>query len=167
MAAIISNNTQGSTEATQIAVKADLDTVVTNTTGLATAAAQTIGNNSLAQIVTNTTGLSNPTSSFIHSDTISTVAVGVTQDAGAGNLVKCYSIVSKGTGAAPTLLSCNLEVSLDGTNWTVLMTITQASDGQMNGSGSTLFPARYFRSNVTSITLGGASNVVVTVAAMK
>lgn len=167
MAAIISNNIQGSTEVTQLAVKADLDTIVTNTSGSATAALQTAGNASLATIVSNTTGLSNPVSSFIHADTFSTVTTGATQDVGAGNLVKTYSIVVKGTVVAPTLSTVNLEVSLDGTNWTVLLTVLQTLDGIMTATGDVLVPARFFRSNTTALTLGSATNIVVTVAAMK
>lgn len=174
MAAIISNNTQGSTEATQLAVKVDLDTIVTNTGAGATAAAQataqtTLGQikSDLDQIVTNTTGLSNPISSFIHTDTFTTVTVGTTQDVGAGNLVKSYSIAVKGTGAIPSVSAVNLEVSLDGTNWTVLLSVLQTLDGTATSTGDVLFPARYFRSNTTSLTLGSATNIVVTVAAMK
>lgn len=166
MSAIFSNNTQGSSETTQAAVKADLDTIVTNTTGAATAAAQATGNASLATIVTNTTGLSNPTSSFIHSDTATTTGVQPTQDAGVGNLVKYFSIVVKGTGAVPTLSTVNLEGSLDGTNWTVLLTVTQTLDGQITATPNA-FPVRYFRSNITTLTLGSATNVVIIVAAMK
>lgn len=183
MSAIISNNTQGSTEATQVAVKADLDSIVTNTTGSATAANQTTGNTSLSSVVTNTallsttnstlatiatnTGNAAQASSFIHTDTLSTATNGVSQDVGVGNLVKTFAIVAKGTGAAPTTLALNLEVSLDSTNWTVLLTVNQANDGIITSTGDVLFPARYFRCDITSLTLGGASNIVVTIAAMK
>ena len=83
-----------------------------------------------------------------------------------------FSIAVKGTGATPTSWTVNLQISLDNTNWTTILVHSNTSppaddvrvDGQTISTGANRYPALYFRSNVSAVTLGGASNIVVTIA---
>lgn len=72
--------------------------------------------------------------------------------------VATHTLQVKGTGAAPTAWSVTLEGSLDGTNWTTLMTHT-AADGSSQFADS--LPVTYVRVNVVSLTLGGATDITV------
>jgi hypothetical protein len=70
----------------------------------------------------------------------------------------------KGTGAAPTSWTIVLEVSLDGTNYSVVATHTNIT----HADGSVLFvplpaPVKKFRSRCTAISLGGASAIAVAI----
>jgi hypothetical protein len=76
-----------------------------------------------------------------------------------GNL----AIVVKGTGGAATLWSVNLEGSFDNQNWTKLLIHDQTTDdGIILGTGTNAIPVLYVRTNCTSLTLGSATNIVVT-----
>ena len=70
----------------------------------------------------------------------------------------------KGTGAAATAWTVNLQASLDGTNYSTVLSHTNTDD--TDGSIvwiSTPAPTLYFRSNVSALTLGSATNIVVTI----
>jgi hypothetical protein len=102
---------------------------------------------------------------FNRSDTYTATANGTTVDATA-NPVKYFSIQVKGTGAAPTTWDIRLEVSLDGTNFTTIIThATADGDGIVKALASP-FPARYFRSRCAGIALGGATNAIATIIGM-
>lgn len=70
-----------------------------------------------------------------------------------------FTVLAKGTGAAPTTLTAALEGSIDGVIWTSLQAVTQANDGVLLFVAQKL--VRAIRLNVTALTLGGASNVVL------
>lgn len=100
------------------------------------------------------------------SDTYTVAANGTTVDVSTRPCSK-FGIQLKGTGAAATAWSVPLEVSLDGTNFQTLVThATADGDGAIKWLGSPLSPALYFRSRCASITLGAATNVVVTIVGM-
>lgn len=79
---------------------------------------------------------------------------------------KYYSIQAKCTTAAATAWSIVLEGSLDGTNFTTII-----SHGTADGDGSvkafsTPFPVLYMRSRCVSVTLGSATNIITTILGM-
>lgn len=78
--------------------------------------------------------------------------------------LKSFALSVKGTGAAPTSFTVLLQGSLDGLNWTTLLTASNIAPGD----GGTVWqavgastPVTYIRTNTTGLTLGGASNIVV------
>lgn len=101
-----------------------------------------------------------------HSDTFTAVATGATQTLSAP--CKSFSIATKGTGAVPTSWTILLEGSLDGTNWTTVLTHnnTTPGDGKLLASGTALTPVLYMRANCTAVVLGTATNIVATILAM-
>lgn len=95
-------------------------------------------------------------------DTYTVAGNGVTVDASASPL-KYYSIQVKGTGAAATAWDVVLEASLDGVNFSqVLQHDTADGDGVVLWA-TTPAPALYFRSRCVSLTLGSATNIIVTI----
>lgn len=95
--------------------------------------------------------------------------------AGNGTVIDCssepfsnFSIQAQGTGATPTLWTVVLEGTLDMVNYTTILTHTQAT-----GNAVILFlgalptPVLAFRARVVSVTLGAATNIVVTVLGIK
>ena len=81
---------------------------------------------------------------------------------GTSNVYKSFAIQVVSTDAAATAWNVVLEGSLDSVNFTTILTHTQATgDKAILFSGATLFPVKYFRSRVNSITLGSATNIVV------
>lgn len=77
---------------------------------------------------------------------------------------KAFSVQVKGTGAAPTSWDVRLEGSLDNSNFTAILThTTTTGDGVVLYSGAALAPSLYVRSRCAAVTLGGASNIVVTI----
>lgn len=97
-----------------------------------------------------------------YSDVFTVAASGTTIDQTACPLTY-FGLAVKGTGGAPTAFNVVLEGSLDGTNWTTILTATEATPGdgkiiwQAAGIANTVM---YIRSRLVSITLGPASNVV-------
>jgi hypothetical protein len=75
---------------------------------------------------------------------------------------RSFGLEVKGVGAAPTSWSVNLEGSLDGVNWTALLT-HNAGDGSTQWAVDK--PVSQVRVNVTALTLGGASAINVNVLA--
>ena len=104
------------------------------------------------------------------SDTFTGAGSGTTFGVTAQGVEK-FSLQIKGTGGSPTAWTVNLQVSLDGTNWTTILVHANTSppaddvrvDGQMISTGSNRYPALYFRSNVSLLTLGPTSNIVVVI----
>lgn len=75
-----------------------------------------------------------------------------------------WTIMVKGTGGVPTAWDVVLEGSLDGTTFSeILNHNTLIGNGENLYSGTTLFPALYFRTRIVTLTLGPASDVVVNV----
>lgn len=97
------------------------------------------------------------------SDTYTTTSNGTTVDRSTSPL-KVYSIQVKGTGAGATAWDVRLEGSNDGTNFTQIIQHTNTDlDGTVKFSAVYAFPCLYFRSRTSGLTLGGASNIVVTI----
>ncbi len=97
------------------------------------------------------------------SDTFTTTTSGTTVDSST-NPVKTFSIQVKGTGAAASVWTVVLEGSNDNTNFTTLLSHgTATGDGITLFSGTTFTPCLYYRSRCSALTLGGASNIVVTI----
>lgn len=79
-----------------------------------------------------------------------------------------FGIQVKGTGASATTWDIRLEGSLDGVNFSQILAHTNTTgDGAVLWAGGVFSPALYFRSRVSGLVLGGASNVVVTILGMR
>jgi hypothetical protein len=75
-----------------------------------------------------------------------------------------WTLMVKGTGGVATLWSVVLEGSLDGTTFSEILNHTSnVGDGENLFSGTTLFPALYYRLRCVTLTLGPASDIVATV----
>lgn len=100
---------------------------------------------------------------YSRADTFTTAASGTTVDV-SKHSVSSFAIQAKGTGAAATAWVILLEGSLDGTNFFHIGTHSNIGeiDGQVKALRAT-FPVLYFRSRCVSITLGSATNIVVTI----
>lgn len=100
-------------------------------------------------------------------DTFTGVASGTTVNVSTYGR-KYFAIQVKGTGAAATSWTVHLETSLNGTNFTSLISHNNSSDsdGNMKWAPVGNYPALYFRSNCTALTLGSATNIVVTIVGM-
>lgn len=101
------------------------------------------------------------------SDTFTMAASGVTVDASAAAANK-FAIAVKGTDGVASAWDVRLEGSLDNTNFTQILQHTNATgDGITLFTGASLFPCLYFRSRCASVTLGPATNLVVTLTGMQ
>lgn len=75
-----------------------------------------------------------------------------------------WSLQIKGVGAAATLWEVNLEGSIDGVNFSTILSHTSLiGDGINLFSGTTLFLAKYYRVNVATLTLGAATSITASV----
>ena len=98
-----------------------------------------------------------------YSATLTATGAGATQDVTLTPL-KSYSLQCTSSGGVATDWDVDLEVSLDGTNWTAPMTHSETSgDGTIIFTGNILYPSRYYRVNVTALTLGTATGLTVCV----
>lgn len=97
------------------------------------------------------------------SDTYTTTANGTAVDVSAQGLSH-FGLQVKQTGTV-TSWTVVLEASLDGTNYWPVLSHTKAgeSDGGIVWTGAGYFPALYFRSRCTALTLGGGTNVIATI----
>jgi hypothetical protein len=100
------------------------------------------------------------------SDTYTAAANGTTVDVSAQGM-KRFGLQVKQTGTVSSW-TVLLEVSLDGTNFVTVLTHTKADDGDgaIAFTGANLYPALYFRSRCSAITLGGGTNVIATIVGM-
>lgn len=143
-------------------IKSDLDTINTNTPakGQANSAGSSpvvIASDQSAIPVTSTPNFAT------RADTFTVAGNGVTVDKHTAP-VSSFALQIKGTGAAATAWDIVLEASLDGTNFTTILEHTTAvGDGQTMYTGELDSPALYFRSRLVSVTLGSATNIVVTI----
>jgi hypothetical protein len=134
-------------------------TAVDVNTGNATAGTQRVvlATNQPAIAVTSTPAFAT------RSDTYTTTSSGTTVDTHTSPLTS-FAIQVKGTGASATSWNVVLEGSLDNAEFTTILTHkTNTGDGACMWSGSVLSPVLYFRSRVTALTLGPATNIVVTI----
>lgn len=81
-----------------------------------------------------------------------------------GGMFATYGIQVKGTGGTPTSWSITLDGSLDGVNWTTIIT-HNSTDGSTSWDTAGK-PCNFVRVNVASLTLGPASDVVITAVAV-
>lgn len=99
----------------------------------------------------------------IRSDVYTTSGTGVIVNVSTTPL-KTYSLEVKGTGASATSWTVVIEGSLNGFDFTPIMTHTDSiGDGIIIFSGASLFPSLYIRSNCNALSLGSATNIVVTI----
>lgn len=97
------------------------------------------------------------------SDTYTSTGNGTTVNVSTDPL-ESFSVQVKGTDAAATTWDVRLEGSLDGTNFTAILTHTNTTgDGVVLFSGTTDSPCLYFRSRCAGLVLGAATNIVVTI----
>ena len=95
------------------------------------------------------------------SDTYTASGNGATLNA-ADAIASSYSIQVVGTGAAATAWNIVLEGSLDGTNFSTMLTHTETTgNGAVLFAGANLYPSLFFRSRCVSLTLGSATDIVV------
>lgn len=96
-------------------------------------------------------------------DTYTVPANGTTVDVSAIPL-KNFTLQVKGTGSIASAWIVVIEGSLDGANWTPMMMHTHRNgDGTIIYCGALVFPTLYFRSRCSALTLGPATNLVVTI----
>ena len=75
-----------------------------------------------------------------------------------------FAVQVTGTGAAASAWDVRLEGSLDGVNFSQILAHTNVTgDGVVLWLGATLSPSLYFRSRCAGLTLGTATNIVVTI----
>ena len=98
----------------------------------------------------------------VHRDTFTTTGNGVAQNI-IGTPRTKFTLKVIGTDAIPTAWSVVLEGSLDDSNYTTILTHTSAveTNGELKFSGASNFAVIFFRSRVVSLTLGAATNIVV------
>jgi hypothetical protein len=96
-------------------------------------------------------------------DTFTATGTGTAVDV-SGLGMSQFGIQVKATGAVDSWTAV-VEVSLDGTNYVTVLTHTNLSDGDgaIKWSGANEYPALYFRSHCTELTLGSGTNVIVTI----
>lgn len=95
------------------------------------------------------------------SDTFTGTGNGTSVDA-TNNPFQSFGMQVIGTGATPTLWTLVLEGSVDGSNFTTILTHSTSLGISVNlWTGTSLTPCRYVRSRVISLTLGTATNIVV------
>lgn len=97
------------------------------------------------------------------SDTYTATANGTAVDVSAQGMQN-FALQCKQTGTV-TSWTVVLEASLDGTNYVTVLTHSKATDGDgaIVFSGANKYPALYFRSRCTEVTLGGGTNVIATI----
>ena len=96
-------------------------------------------------------------------DTFTATATGVTVDVSAQGMTQ-FAMQVKQTSTV-TSWTVVLEGSLDGTNFQTILTHTKAGnlDGGIIGLAASASPYLYFRSRCSALSLGGGTNIVVTI----
>lgn len=97
-------------------------------------------------------------------DTFTTTGNGALVDVSAQSMSR-FGIQVKGTGATPTSWTVVLEGSLNGTDFSTLLTHTNITPGHglILHSGAMVLPVLYFRARCSALSLGSATNIVVTI----
>lgn len=89
------------------------------------------------------------------------IGAGITQDVSAYPH-KYFSVQVVGTGAAPTDWIVKIEGSLDGVNFSeIAQHNTADGNGAVVWAGANIAASAYFRTNVTALTLGAATDITV------
>lgn len=71
---------------------------------------------------------------------------------------KFFAVQVKGRAAGATAWTLALEGSVDGTNWTSILSHGTADlDGTVKNSGATPWPVLYVRLNLSALTIGSAA----------
>ena len=95
-------------------------------------------------------------------DSFVAIGIGNVYERADKNIFKRYSIQVAGDAVAATAWSVDLEGSLNGVNFdTILTHTTGTGDGKVMYSGAEVYPAKYIRSNLASLTLGSATKLKV------
>lgn len=94
-----------------------------------------------------------------------TFTAAATGTAVSGLPAKYFALQVKATGTV-TSWTVIAEGSLDGTNWTTIVTHTNASGDGAIVTNSTAFPALYYRTRCTAIVLGSGTNIKIILLAM-
>jgi hypothetical protein len=105
------------------------------------------------------------TSGTFYSDTASVVRVMTAQNI---TLLpaRSFSIQVVAVGGTVTAWTVAVQASLDGVTYTTILSHTQADgDAVTKFTGASFYPARYFRANVTALTLNTATMITVNVLA--
>ena len=84
------------------------------------------------------------------------------------NPCQTFSVQVGATGGTPTLWNVVLEGSLDGTNFSTILSHTSANLGlnSIIGTGNQVFPCTYIRIKVVTLTLGIATSITVNIAGL-
>lgn len=98
-------------------------------------------------------------------DTYTTADDGTTVDRSTAPVSK-FALQVVGTGDVPIAWDVRLEGSLDGTNWVEILRHTSSDGNKAIISTPSPFPVLYLRSRCEALTLGLATNVVVTLLGM-
>ena len=99
------------------------------------------------------------------SDTATVVRVMTVQDISMSPK-KSFSLQVVAVGGSVTSWTVAVQASLDGVTYTTVLSHTQADgDAVTKFTGSSFYPARYFRANVTALTLNTATKITVNVLA--
>lgn len=120
-----------------------------------------VDNSAVTQPVSGSVSVLTPNSS--RTDTFTGAASGISISA-LTSPFSSFAVQVKGTGGVASVWDIRLEGSLDGTNFSQIVQHTNTTgDGAVVWTGSSKMPAFYFRSRCASITLGLATNVIVTI----
>jgi len=113
-------------------------------------------------IVVTGTISSNPTV-YSRSDSYTAAGTGVAVDV-SSTTAKYFSIQVRGVAVGASTWSVVLEGSIDGTNYTTILTHNTATlDKIILFSGATASPSLYFRSRCVNLSLGSATSIVVVI----
>ena len=104
-----------------------------------------------------------PASFYTH--VFATAVDGATQDI-TTSPKKSFSIQVIAVGGVITAWTVNVQVSLDGTTFTTILSHgTADGDSVTKFTGASMYPARYFKANVTTLTLDTATGATVNILA--
>lgn len=136
--------------------------LVSDNTGTKTKRLQTdVNGNLLTSINGNVTVIF--TRVLSRSDTYTSIGTGIAIDFSSFGAIS-YFINVKGSGSPAISWNVVLEGSADNINFTPFLTHTNTiGDNIALVSGANLYPALYIRSRVVSLSLGSATNIVVTI----
>jgi hypothetical protein len=100
---------------------------------------------------------------LVNTDTFTAAGTGTTFDCSAEPL-KNFTLQVSGTGSVATLWTVLLEGSVDNVHFTTILThMTPAGDSVCLFTGPNHTPVLYVRTRVVSLTLGLATNILVTI----
>ena len=100
----------------------------------------------------------------VRQDTFTAAGNGVTQRI-LGTPRTKFTLKVSGTGAVPTAWNVVLEGSLDDSTYTTILTHASGveANNELKYSGASNFAVVFFRSRVVSLTLGSATDIVVSI----